>query len=606
METVDERAEARGHADAAVPAAPDDPGLTRRWLAATTAVTATPILVALGRVLTSSWLPVSDLAFLEAKVRDVGGADTPLTGVYSRLGFDHPGPLESWVLAPLYRLSGSDPRALLVAAGLVNLLAVAVALTVANRRGGRALVAVAAVTLLLVEAALAGVESNLVDPWNPTVAVLPFFAALLLGWDCACGRLRSLWLLVLLASWAMQCHAGYLPVAGTLLLAVAAALSIRTVRGHQEWTWRPVAAAALVGAAVWIGPLVDQVAGDGNLAAILEANQDATEPAVGLSGAAGVLAAELRPLGPWAGATERLDSLTAAVVAVPSWWLLVPAAALGLAGATGWRRRRTDLVVLAVLLAATAAAGWLAIGRITGPPFAYLLHWTWAIAAATYLAATWALWLLTGPDRSVVATRAAQVAGAAVGGFALVAGVAASATEGLPNDRYSVAAVDVAAPLRAALDPATPYSVEVIGGEYILLGPAILLDLERHGFDVCEVHPPDEAESPLGRARTCDAPRPDHVVVATDTASAEVLRADPTVEVVSESSTLSVEERGELAELTGRIPAGDLLWAAVARRDGTDITPPGPDAGYTVADARRAIDLRQRAVHVAVGLRSAG
>ena len=60
-----------------------------------------PILVALGRAITADWLPVSDLAFLEAKVRDVGGADTPLTGVYSRLGFDHPGPLESWVLAPL-------------------------------------------------------------------------------------------------------------------------------------------------------------------------------------------------------------------------------------------------------------------------------------------------------------------------------------------------------------------------------------------------------------------------------------------------------------------------------------------------------------------------
>ncbi len=609
METVDERADAHAHAaagpehDASAPADPGDERLPRRWLAAVIAVTATPILVALGRALTAEWLPVSDLAFLEAKVRDVGGADTPLTGVYSRLGFDHPGPLESWVLAPLYRLWGSDPRALLVGAGLVNLLAVAVALVVANRRGGRALVAVTAITLLLLQAALAGVESNLIDPWNPTAAVLPFFAALLLGWEVACGRLRSLWPLVLFASWTMQCHAGYLPVAGTLLLGVAAALAVRTVRGEQEWAWRPVAGAALVGTLVWIGPLVDQVAGDGNLAAILEANRNATEAPVGLTDAAGLLAAELRPVGPWAGATERLDSLTAEVVDAPIWWLLVPAAALALVALTGALRRRANLLVLSALLALTATAGWLAISRITGPPLAYLVHWTWAIATATYLATAWAVWLLTGPDRPAVTTRVAQGVGALLGGFALVVGVTASATEGLPNDRYAVAAVEVTVPLRAALDRATPYSVEATGGGIIALGPAIVLDLERHGFDVCSVVPAGQSAGPLGTDRTCDAERPDRVVVATDTASVEAMRADPDIVIVAESSTLTPEEQTELLELTGRIPSTDLLWAAVATLDGTAITPPGPGAGYTVADAARAVELRERDVHVAVGLR---
>lgn len=600
MDTVDEREAAHARTDIAPDARPDDL-VTRPWLAAVAAITVTPILVALGRAVTSEWLPVSDLAFLEARVRDVGGADTPLTGVYSRLGFDHPGPLESWLLAPLYRALGSDPRALLIGAGLVNLAAVVVALVVANRRGGRTLVAIAATVLLLLQMALAGVESNLVDPWNPTVAVLPFVAALLLGWDVACGRLASLWLLVLFSSWAMQAHAGYLPVAGVMLVAVAGTLVVRTVRGGQDWRWRPVVAAAVVGVAVWVGPVVDQVAGDGNLTAIIAANRDATEPPVGLSGAAGILAAELRPHGPWSGATERLDSLTAAVVPAPTWWLLFGAAALVLAIVAGRRDRRPDLVVLGGILGATTLAGWVAISRITGPAFAYLVHWTWAIAAATTLAGVWALWLLTD-GRPVVVTRVAQGAAAAVAAVALVIGVTASASEALPNGRYAAAALDVAPPLRAALDPGTAYSIEVVGSEYIVLGPAVLLDLERHGFDVCEVHPPDEPPSPLGNSRTCDAPRADRIVVATDTASVEALRADPAVDLVAETSSLTADERAELLDLTSRIPAGDLLWAAIALRDGTAVTPPAPDAGYTVDDVVRAVDLKERAVHVAVGI----
>lgn len=584
------------------------PRLPRTHLAAVVAVVATPILVALGRALTASaWVPVSDLAFLEAKVRDVGGSDTPLTGAYSRLGFDHPGPLEAWVIAPLARLWGGDPRAMLVAAGAVNLLAVGAALTVANRRGGRPLVAITATALLLLEAALAAVESNLIDPWNPTVAVLPFVAALLLGWDTAVGRVRSLPLFVLAATWTMQAHAGYLPVTGVLALGVAVALGVRTVRGRQEWRWRPVVLAAVVGAAAWVGPVVDQVAGDGNLAAIVEANADAAEPPVGLGAAAGILATELRPVGPWSGAEEDLESLTAAVVGISAWWLVLPAAALGATAAIGVRQRRWDLLTLAALLGATAAAAWAAVGRITGPAFAYLLHWSWALAAVIWVSVTWALWVATERRREAagpsLAARLPSGLLAVVAVAALAAGVHASATEPLPNHRAAEAVAEVSAALRAALDPATPTAVEVTGAEIVLFGPAVQLDLERHGFDVCEP-PPADGTAPALDHRSCSGPTPVTVVVATDAASAAALAADPGVDVVATSATLDADERAELDDLLARIPPSDLLWAGVARLDGTEISPPPPGADYTVADVERALDLRARDLTLAIGIRT--
>ena len=39
-----------------------------------------------------------DVALTEISVRDVGGAHTPLFGVYSRYGWHHPGPLLFYVL----------------------------------------------------------------------------------------------------------------------------------------------------------------------------------------------------------------------------------------------------------------------------------------------------------------------------------------------------------------------------------------------------------------------------------------------------------------------------------------------------------------------------
>ena len=45
------------------------------------------------------WFPVSDLAIFDMSVRDVWTAHPPLTGLWSRPGWSHPGPLAYWLVA---------------------------------------------------------------------------------------------------------------------------------------------------------------------------------------------------------------------------------------------------------------------------------------------------------------------------------------------------------------------------------------------------------------------------------------------------------------------------------------------------------------------------
>ena len=75
------------------------------------------------RVGTLGWHPMGDYRTLQLRVSDVGGSQTPLVGLYSRFGWNHPGPWVYWLLAGPARLFGDD--GLLVGAVMVNLAAVA-------------------------------------------------------------------------------------------------------------------------------------------------------------------------------------------------------------------------------------------------------------------------------------------------------------------------------------------------------------------------------------------------------------------------------------------------------------------------------------------------
>lgn len=189
---------------------------------------AIPFVAALGLAVSRRWEPVSDWAAIEVSVTDVGGAHGPLVGSYSRFGWNHPGPALAWVLALPERLAGS-PNGMLLGVAALNAAAVLGAFWIARRRGGPAMGASAAVVLALVVHAL-GVDV-LVNPWNPWAALLPSVLLVFLAWDVARGGRWSIPVGLAVASFVVQCHLGYLPLAGGLVAWAAVAVGWRAVRG---------------------------------------------------------------------------------------------------------------------------------------------------------------------------------------------------------------------------------------------------------------------------------------------------------------------------------------------------------------------------------------
>src|SRR5262245_57976259 len=71
-----------------------------------TGVALVPVFVVIAARAGRDYLPIGDLALIDLRVRDVWSRDIPLTGAYSRFGWNHPGPLLSWLMAPLSLVTG--------------------------------------------------------------------------------------------------------------------------------------------------------------------------------------------------------------------------------------------------------------------------------------------------------------------------------------------------------------------------------------------------------------------------------------------------------------------------------------------------------------------
>jgi hypothetical protein len=104
---------------------------------------AAPLVLAVIFLRSQDWAPVHDMAWTELRVRDVGGAHTPLVGLPGRLGDterpgSHPGPLSFYVLAPVYRLLGGSGWALEASCAFSNAAAIVACLVIAWRRARNA------------------------------------------------------------------------------------------------------------------------------------------------------------------------------------------------------------------------------------------------------------------------------------------------------------------------------------------------------------------------------------------------------------------------------------------------------------------------------------
>jgi hypothetical protein len=434
-------------------------------------------------VVRSDWFVTSDLALTELRTRDVGGPHTPLVGVYSRYGWNHPGPLLFYVLAIPYRLLGSDASAVFLGGALVNAAAVVGALVLLWRRGGAAGLALGGLVIAVLARSLGG--TFLAFPWNPFVVVLPMLLLALLVWSVAAGDHGLLPVAVVVASFVVQSHVGASAPAVALLLIGIGALVVDARRGRVQHTG--AIASWAVGAAlfVWVPPLIDEFRGDiDNLSGLWEFWTETHADTTGVAHGARMVGAQLSVPAPWMGAHERVAPFTGGLD--PPWTVPVALVLLVAATVVAWRRRDRDALVLDVIALVLVVVGWQAAARVIDEPFPYLLRWTWVAGALGWLAIGWTALGVgrTVADRGVrrAAFAAATAAAGAAVGFTAVGAARAKAPDAriehamhVLEPRLDAAVGQLAEPI--LLQPATGIGSAAVG-------TAVLIDLVRDGVHV--------------------------------------------------------------------------------------------------------------------------
>ncbi len=458
-------------------------------MTAAVVVTALPLAVALVQVLVERGFALhGDGALIELRVRDVG-PDTPLVGSYQRFGWNQPGPLLFYLFAVPYRLLGSTFAGLEVGALLLNGAAVVGIAIVAFRRGGIVLVLWSLTLVALLVHALGGQVS---DPWEPRVIVLPAVLLLFLVCDAVLGGAWSLPIAAAVASLLAQAYAGVAPLAVALLTFGAAALGWRAWRGpeaERRTVRGRLRAAVLVTVAVlvvlWLPPLIEQAGGEpGNISEMWRFFR-APHETLGLGDAYSAVALQLGHRAPWLDGDVPLllsgavDLDTAPLV---PWALLALVVGLVLAV-----RRRDDSAALGLTALVAAVVSIVALTRLVGEVFPWILGWTAVVGVGCWLAAGWCGYrAVSSPVRARLERPLVVVLAIAL---ALVSAVSVfnAASRSYGNDRFVEAMVELgdrAADETRGADGPVLVEVDLIplgGGD---VGPELLaLALERAGVE---------------------------------------------------------------------------------------------------------------------------
>jgi hypothetical protein len=454
---------------------------------------AVPFMAMLIIALTRPWMPSADVALMELRTHDVGGSSTPLLGAYSRLGWNHPGPLAFWLLALPYRLAGASSAGLLVGTIAVHLSAVLGILALAWRRGGPALAGLLALAVALVVRGLGA--GWLAYPWNPELPVLVLAVCILATWSVIEGDLWAAPIAVLTACYAWQSHVAYLPVTGVLLVATAVGFL------HHGWRRRGAgepapwgtAAITVATAAVCVAPvLVEQLTTDpGNIRRLLAGMRHPTDAAIGLGRAAGIAAGHLSPAGTWLTGHDPINRFTGAAEGAPVTLLVLPGVAAIAAVVLARRAGAPGVARLVALTATLAALAVVVLARTSGDPYFYLFTWLRPIALVLWTSIAWAVitwarqleWPST-PARSALA-RVAVVLGALGTGAASVASLGTGGAPVLFDEATSetVQVLGPAAVRAAAGQPRVDLEMRGgwCGGE---IGHGVGLQLIKAGVDV--------------------------------------------------------------------------------------------------------------------------
>jgi hypothetical protein len=327
----------------------------------------------------AGWVPAGDDGIIATRGWDVLTSHTPLVGQYSEAGLvihgqvmHSPGPMLYWLIALPARFGSVTSIA--VTMGIVNTLAIIGCVILARRRGGLVLMFMTAIGIALMSQSLP--TEALHDIWNPAAGLFPFLLLIFLGWALACGDYRLLPLTALVACFVTQTHLMYAAPTAVLLAVGLGGLFLRRLGQRRRarsprrpaaraplpriWPW--ALAAAVIAAACWTPPLVDELENNpGNLTMVVrtvEHHGTALGSAVG-----------------WAAVVRS--------VGVRPWWLYVPTtewdrkydvgAVARTRGAPLGRPSGSEVDSAIAIIGALAAVGLFA---------AFMLEWDLAAAAA--------------------------------------------------------------------------------------------------------------------------------------------------------------------------------------------------------------------------------
>jgi hypothetical protein len=524
---------------------------------------ALPLVVVIATRAGRAYFPLGDAASTDLMVRDVFTTHTPLIGAYSR-GFNHPGPLLFWLLAPLAEVSGHASWATLVGGALLQTIGIVAAGVLAYRRGGVHLTLLILAMLALMYVALD--DLAFLNPWNPMIA-LPFFVLFLLQvWSWVDGHLWQMVGAFATGTLLVQFHFGYAPlVASAIVWAAVVQLhnhrrtATRRVRPDdprgvqtRQPSGRLVAAWSLLALGVlWLAPVIEQLTTNpGNVRKLVGFVRDAGEP-LGLRTGAGLFASEFRVVPPWLGGSNRF-ALFAIDVAQPAplAWLLVPTAliAVGLyAAQRSGRRSDRHLVELASVMSGVSV---IAMSRINVEPAYYLFLWRIPVALFLVGASGYAVWhwLRIGRRRMLAHVVVVVLATAIVVGFV---GQAIGAFRHRHTVSPNEAVVAALATRLVDLDLREPVLVRALGPTWSGLDQGLINELARRHIDV-RVDP--EYGYHFGEQRTIEPASASTVLyLVEDTYDRMRLEAVPGARVVVRVTPLSSEGQAALDELQSRI-----------------------------------------------------
>jgi hypothetical protein len=567
--------------DASEPATEGPPSPTNALLLwVLVAILSFPLVVALIALRRPHWYPLLDMAQTEIRVRDVTSGHPPLIGLAGRIGpfgpdgGSHPGPLSFYALWPAWKVFGSSSYGLFASTVVLDIVAIALSLWMALRRGGRAVLLAMSVVLAVLMRAYGAYLLTL--PWNPYLPVLWWFVFVLALWSVLSDDWAMLPVAVFAGSLCAQTHISYLGLIGGLVL-LAAAVIVRAAyqrRGDPEarralWRWTGLSVA--LGVILWTPPVIDQVAHTpGNLDVIRDYFSHPPDSPIGFGRGIGVLLSQLNP---WGLLTRILvhdgGGLEVTGSRVPGVLLLI---AFGASAVVAWRLHHRVLLALDLVLVVALALGLVSSARVFGTVWFYLLLWAWGIAALMLFAIGWTLVELWRRREPATTARLAPVGAYALATIALITSIAFAAQA----SRVTVQTPRVNDTLGAVVGPTAsalalwesrggrgPYLVswlpdaQAIGGA----GYGLLNELARHGFDVRagEVFRPGATRYHVidGRHPTLEvhlATGPDIANWARDSRFREVTEFDPR----------SQPERAQFDELHRQV-VGDLRKAGLDR-----------------------------------------